>query len=484
MAKRKLLLADDSMTIQKVVNLTFADEGIEVVTVGSGTAAVEKLEEIEPDLVLADVHMPGLNGYEVCERIRQNPRFADIPVMLLVGSFEPFDEAEARRVGANDFLTKPFQSIRQLVQKVTTLLDAPKTSAMNGTPAIIDEPEQTDFAQTAQIAAPFTANFGDAGMDDEMIETSSGGSFEPQELDSGIFENLNPYTVAVEEAVEVIPIKAELIEDYEIFEADFEEDGKNQSENELPVMRPTTPLSFADIQEINYSMLSPLGSTAQSEQDALEVEAEIEPKQQSETAEFDFDLVMNESETAEPVYEIDASQFDNDSEPISQEFEFAVTEMPAPNSATGNLILELSDNAPFAINEADDDMLLDLEIETEFDAPFPSELKTEAAMQIVQTNQTAPATQQIGQTNRIEQTTDFEILPPSQSNVGNALAAQILNQQPAADFNQPLSDDVIERIAERVVEKISDKVIERIAWEIVPDRFDLIVKKHLQNRTE
>src|SRR5687767_3663478 len=66
--------------------------------------------------------MPGRSGYEVCEHIKRNERFRHIPVMLLVGSFEPFDEAEARRVGADDVLTKPFQSIRQLVNRVGTLL--------------------------------------------------------------------------------------------------------------------------------------------------------------------------------------------------------------------------------------------------------------------------------------------------------------------------------------------------------------------------
>src|SRR5437899_5812022 len=66
--------------------------------------------------------MPGVNGYRLCERSKQSERFGRIPVMLLVGSFEPFDEAEARRVGADDVVTKPFQSIRQLVSRVGSLL--------------------------------------------------------------------------------------------------------------------------------------------------------------------------------------------------------------------------------------------------------------------------------------------------------------------------------------------------------------------------
>ena len=199
MAKRRLLLADDSMTIQKVVNLTFADEGIEVVAVGDGDAAMQKFVEARPDLVMVDVNMPGLDGYRLCEMIKQDEETKEIPVILLVGSFEPFDENEARRVGADDFLTKPFQSIRQLVSKVSDLLDA-KTSTDNSLYLLEDAPGG-DFAEisettlnnrfpTALQAPPDAAfdstgasaeNLGDAGMDDEMIQTAQIGSLPADE---------------------------------------------------------------------------------------------------------------------------------------------------------------------------------------------------------------------------------------------------------------------------------------------------------------
>lgn len=121
-ARQKLLLADDSVVIQRVVELTFSDEGMEVTAVGDGRQALEKLNETAPDVVLADVFMPHVGGYALCEFIKQNERFSKIPVILLVGSFEPFDEVEARRVGADDVVTKPFQSIRQLVNRVAALL--------------------------------------------------------------------------------------------------------------------------------------------------------------------------------------------------------------------------------------------------------------------------------------------------------------------------------------------------------------------------
>lgn len=124
----RILLADDSITIQKVVNLTFADEGIEVVAVSNGDLAERRLSDVRPDLVLADIFMPGKNGYELCEAIKQSPQFGNVPVVLLVGAFEPFDQAEARRVQADAHLTKPFES-RTLVETVRRLISAsPRTT--------------------------------------------------------------------------------------------------------------------------------------------------------------------------------------------------------------------------------------------------------------------------------------------------------------------------------------------------------------------
>ncbi len=120
---RKLLLADDSAAIQKVIDLTFSDEGMSVTTVGDGRSALAELEQYPPpDVILADVFMPEVGGYELCRQIKENDRFSQIPVILLVSSFEPFDQAEADRVGADGIVTKPFQSIRQLVNQVGVLV--------------------------------------------------------------------------------------------------------------------------------------------------------------------------------------------------------------------------------------------------------------------------------------------------------------------------------------------------------------------------
>ena len=90
----KILVADDNSNIQKMVGLALKDQGIDVVAVGNGEAAVRKISDIRPDLVLADVFMPVRNGYEVCRYVKEDSSLAHIPVILLVGAFDPLDEQE------------------------------------------------------------------------------------------------------------------------------------------------------------------------------------------------------------------------------------------------------------------------------------------------------------------------------------------------------------------------------------------------------
>jgi CheY-like chemotaxis protein len=119
----KILVADDNSNVQKTVALALANLGVEVVSVNNGEAAVRKLSDFSPDLVLADIFMPVRNGYEVCEYVKKDSRFSRVPVVLLVGAFDPFDEREAQRVGADGILKKPFVPPDPLITMVKTLLD-------------------------------------------------------------------------------------------------------------------------------------------------------------------------------------------------------------------------------------------------------------------------------------------------------------------------------------------------------------------------
>lgn len=118
----KLLLADDSITIQKVVELVLAGEGFDIKATSNGEEALSVRPSCKPDVILADIAMPVMNGYQLCEKIKSNPETRNIPVILLAGAFEPIDEELARKVGADDYIVKPFES-QELIGKVMAVLE-------------------------------------------------------------------------------------------------------------------------------------------------------------------------------------------------------------------------------------------------------------------------------------------------------------------------------------------------------------------------
>jgi CheY-like chemotaxis protein len=127
----KLLLADDSVTIQRVIELTFADEDVQVIAVSNGQQAIERAERERPDIVLADIGMPERDGYDVAAFIKGNPALAHVPVVLLTGAFEPIDETRARAVGCDGVLVKPFEP-QMVISRVKELLAGRKPAGLWG----------------------------------------------------------------------------------------------------------------------------------------------------------------------------------------------------------------------------------------------------------------------------------------------------------------------------------------------------------------
>ena len=135
--KRLILLADDSPTIQRLVTQIFAGGEFDIVAVSNGDAAVRKFEEVHPDIVLADIYMPGKNGYEVCAAVKKHPELGDTPVVLLAGAFDAYDEETATQVGAATHITKPFEP-QALLSLVGSL--APKEGRSRPAPAPASAP--------------------------------------------------------------------------------------------------------------------------------------------------------------------------------------------------------------------------------------------------------------------------------------------------------------------------------------------------------
>lgn len=151
---KTILLADDSVTIRKVVELTFMEEDYELVSLGGGEEAVDQLAEVDADLVIADVHMPGVTGYDVCRAAKESR--PERPVLLLVGTFEPFDPAELESSGADRHLKKPFDS-QELLQTVRELLagGGQVSHAAAGVEPADPEPEPAATPDPPSSMAPY-----------------------------------------------------------------------------------------------------------------------------------------------------------------------------------------------------------------------------------------------------------------------------------------------------------------------------------------
>jgi CheY-like chemotaxis protein len=503
---RKLLLADDSATIQKVVDLTFSDEGLEVITVGDGQQAVEKLEEIVPDIVLADVFMPGLNGYEVCEHIKRNERFRHIPVMLLVGSFEPFDEAEARRVGADDYLTKPFQSIRTLIAKVRDLLtggggsgrgseDAttrklaappPEATKENRPDSEFIERSTADTAPLLPHAQEASERSGrrlsadslaDLSMDDEMIETMPGndyGSSTQAEPAAQPARATAQYSAADLKEAGIAPA-------VESKAASAAEDKREETRSVYAPAHVGEPAPAATVSQ------SPLGSRAvniAASEDSLLDLGDIEPSGAlAEADDFFLDLLDEPPARARAA----TSSFASPSAPAGVETE----------AASGTARAE----------ELDAAARTDYEEATVEAQPQAQEFVEAQALSEDSQPETAPAVEeappvteyQFAQEASVSAREDFSSAPTErlsddlraeatqkEAERAEAESSTAASAQPVAGkiTLEQLSPEVIDAIARRAVEQLSERVVEQIAWEVVPDLAELLIKRRLEEEKQ
>jgi CheY-like chemotaxis protein len=430
-SKRKLLLADDSITIQKVVNLTFADEGIEVITVGDGDSAMEKLREILPDLVLADVNMPGLTGYQICEQIKQEASLRQIPVILLVGSFEPFDEEESKRVGADAFLTKPFQSIRQLVTQVTDLLNSTERKMME----LTAEPAVDSFADTLEMPLPAdeseSPKFSDDEFDDEMIQTSQVGGFTLDE--------------------------AQKFETRPVIKYDAEDYGKTQ-----PLSRDEIKdFAFIDPNEVNEDTAI---------KDVLATENADEYAHYTEELVSEADVAAESSEATDINSAKTISDFDgteNYLEEIENNRQQAKTEeLPYPVSDS---ILDLDEDFLELPPAEGEDLSEVEEAVVEETVAEPVEEPATASHSLVSEITAAPESAVENSTAALESVAEELTAPESVAEESTATVISTDSPQ--------ISDELIDLIVQKVIEKLSDKAIKDVAWEVVPQMSELIIKQ-------
>ena len=163
--RHKLLLADDSVTIQRVVELTFSGEDVQVVTVGDGEQAIARIPVERPDIVLADIGMPKRSGYDVAAFVKGRPDLAHIPVLLLAGAFEPVDDARAQQVKCDGVLVKPFEP-QQVVSRVRELVNGVREKSIPVFAPEPAEPAAPPPPRAERVAAGEPARKSESKLDD------------------------------------------------------------------------------------------------------------------------------------------------------------------------------------------------------------------------------------------------------------------------------------------------------------------------------
>ena len=267
----KLLLADDSQTIQKVVELVLEREGVDILACNDGEEALKALDSRMPDIVLADIEMPKLNGYQLCEKIKGNPATVHIPVILLAGAFEPFDEDYARSVGADDFIMKPFES-HELVSKVKSLLAGPEA---------IEKPESVSKASAAEEISPVETAVASSVQETEWFESYPVVQLEATKSE----EPAEAFSVTDVSSAEIKDFDDELRESLQKLE---EESGVNAAATEEVISEEVIPEEFS-IEEIAKMVKEAIGEPEVPEKE----EAEIHKPAPHEFERPSFELVPN-----------------------------------------------------------------------------------------------------------------------------------------------------------------------------------------------
>ncbi|HLA79337.1 MAG TPA: response regulator [Vicinamibacteria bacterium] len=525
---KKILLADDSITIQKVIELTFSDEDFEVVTVGNGRLAVEKVQEVRPDLVLCDIIMPEKDGYEVCDFIKRTPNLSHIPVLLLTGAFEPFDQERAGRVGCDGFLAKPFEP-QTLIAKVKDLLSrapAPRPAvgasipppAATQPPAFLAPPPVPEASSSTQIyERPL---FDEPAFEPEPVPSfgafepaapSPTPSFEPEfeaieaepvpaeppPASPARFEAVQPAALVTEPtpeeqaipglpAMEAVPFEPEPFEPPPLPEPEpmgFPSPEPAPAEPEVyfipeePYAAEAPPAPSVEPEE-----LLPMASAAAVDQYSVHTldEAVAAVEEAAEPASDFYRAVEAPEPELVPVTAEEAASLSG--VPATQAPAPPALEPPPAWEPSAPLVSWSQPTVEVPLEErARAAMLSAQESEAVFEEVFEEEVPAVRAAAVESTlrplqepasppapeppiAEPPPAVAEVTAEESFE-----EVLPEPQA---------VATPSAAAEVAVPV--DMVSQIAQRVVAQISEKVIREIAWEVIPDLAEALIKKEIE----
>ena len=456
---KKILLADDSITIQKVIELTFSDEDFEVVTVGNGRLAIERLPDARPDLVLCDIIMPEKDGYEVCDFIKKHPALSHIPVLLLTGAFEPFDQERAARVGCDGFLAKPFEP-QTLIAKVKELLA--QAGSKPAAAAVASPPAKASAPAPAPVPAAFAPSPTAPPWATAMPSP-------PPPAPTSFSPPAAPLAPAAP-ARETEPPARDDFASGAAFGADATGDSGYRSGENIGTVR--SP-AFHATDEDRYAAPPPSLDELYDD-DPYGAASELMPLSDDEAHSVSPPPAKPEDAPALPW---------RDENPVSP-----ARDEPAP-WAQPTVEVPLEMRAQAGVESAQ--MAAADGFEEVFEDEAPTRSARETAAPPAPAAPTAPPT--------VERGFGFVRQEDVMASPSSATAAFAAKENPISSFRDvaPAEEeeqtsitrsvagevqvpvDMVEKIAQRVVAQISEKVIREIAWEVIPDLAEALIKREI-----
>ena len=526
---KKILLADDSITIQKVVELTFSDGDYEVTAVNNGAKAVAKLAEMRPDIILSDIIMPEKNGYEVCEYVKSHPEYRSIPVVLLTGTFEPFDPDRAEKAGCDAVVTKPFES-QSLIHKVEELISqaqsAPGAAAAPSAEATAaPEPAASPWLDETPAAAPPPApkppaSFSPFSSATEAVPALNLSAYThdndifgapPAPAGSADMPFENPADQATRQPADPFgaPPPAATQQPSDPFGAapsgeefsgetralprmSFEEMRAMESGHSTPEPPPVSQVpppppapepspwdeparpafeqpAFETAAAPEAEADAPFGAPPPAEQFSGETRAFTKMS-------FDDLQQMASSQTLPPEPEPaaapppapEASPWDEPAEPAA----FTGETRAFPKMSFDDMQKMAASPAAPAWSPEEEAPAAQASPRADTESPFAS---SESA---------APALEELPapEPESVPQPSWSPAQPEPQAQQPHAAASSALASasEPSIPISRELSDEQVDRIARRVVELMSDQVVRNIAWEVIPDLAEVVVKERIR----
>ncbi len=469
---KKLLLADDSITIQKVVGIIFATEDYQLVVTDDGDSAFSKALEEIPDLVIADISMPGKDGFELCRAIKSEPSLADTSVLLLPGAFDHFDEVKAQEVCADGWLTKPFES-QALLDKVAQLLEAEPVRMDNVAVPATEEPAVESHAQVVDRSDDQPVDETVLGFDeiDELIASTEELEEEsPDDIWDAISfeeEDLQEQSTApVKTSEEEVSFAAEVFEQPEIIDAPTE-----VITDVEPILGETASELTDKQAEVDYSVFN---ETAENHQELVEDMSE-------ETIPLTVDI--HEDESPELTDEdVEASVISAAETEEIEPLELMEDDLAVPDSE-----VEIAESVTESTEEglSKDDDIIDLyekEIVVD-DVESIDIVEPEAAVEVANLpeKEIDLAEEFDVQSELVEDEEDYTVEATAADFAGRVADSSIKQvERQLRELSEDELKEVVAKVAGPVIEKLAGEMLEQIAWDVVPDLAEAMIGEEIR----